>query len=213
MAGEANLEVYRDTLLVLGTAGVLVPVMSRYKISPVIGFLLAGAVLSSKGLGALSDVFPPINWITISNPERVGTLAELGVVFLLFLVGLELSFERLATMRKLVFGLGALQVILSASAIAFAGTMLGLEPGRAIVIGAALSLSSTAIVVDDLSAQKRMATATGRASFSILLFQDLAVVPILLLLGIVQGVQIEANCAQMKHIRIVPQLFLTFQSG
>lgn len=184
MAGEANLEVYRDTLLVLGTAGVLVPVMSRYKISPVIGFLLAGAVLSSKGLGALSDVFPPINWITISNPERVGTLAELGVVFLLFLVGLELSFERLATMRKLVFGLGALQVILSASAIAFAGTMLGLEPGRAIVIGAALSLSSTAIVVDDLSAQKRMATATGRASFSILLFQDLAVVPILLLLGI-----------------------------
>ena len=184
MAGEVDLAAYKDTLLVLGTAGVLVPVMHRYKVSPVLGFLIAGAALSPKSLGTLSDVFAPIKWFTVSSPERVGKLAELGVVFLLFLVGLEFSFERLMTMRRLVFGLGALQVAISTTLIALAAIATGLEPMQALVIGAALSLSSTAIVVEYLADQKRMATATGRASFSILLFQDLAVVPILLFIGI-----------------------------
>lgn len=184
MAGEVDLAAYKDTLLVLGTAGVLVPVMHRYKVSPVLGFLIAGAALSPKSLGTLSDVFAPIKWFTVSSPERVGKLAELGVVFLLFLVGLELSFERLMTMRRLVFGLGALQVAISTTLIALSAVAAGLEPMQALVIGAALSLSSTAIVVEYLADQKRMATATGRASFSILLFQDLAVVPILLFIGI-----------------------------
>ena len=184
MAADVDLAAYKDVLLVLGTAGVVVPLMNRYKVSPVLGFLLAGALLSPKGLGALSDIFPPISWITVSSPERVGKLAELGVVFLLFLIGLELSFERLLTMRRLVFGLGAAQVLISSSVIALLAVAVGITPVSALVIGAALSLSSTAIVIEQLSEQKRMATATGRTSFSILLFQDLAVVPILFLLGV-----------------------------
>lgn len=184
MAADVDLAAYKDVLLVLGTAGVVVPLMNRYKVSPVLGFLLAGALLSPKGLGALSDFFQPISWITVSSPERVGKLAELGVVFLLFLIGLELSFERLLTMRRLVFGLGAAQVLISSSVIALLAVAVGITPVSALVIGAALSLSSTAIVIEQLSEQKRMATATGRTSFSILLFQDLAVVPILFLLGV-----------------------------
>ncbi len=184
MAADVDLAAYKDALLVLGTAGVVVPLMNRYKISPVIGFLLAGAFLSPKGLGTLSDISPLFSWITVSSPERVGKLAELGVVFLLFLIGLELSFERLLTMRRLVFGLGAAQVLISSSVIALIAVASGITPVSALVIGAALSLSSTAIVIEQLSEQKRMATATGRTSFSILLFQDLAVVPILFLLGV-----------------------------
>ena len=184
MAAAADLASYKDALLVLGTAGVVVPLMHRIRISPVLGFLIAGAILSPKGLGVLSNHLPLIDWITVSSPERVGRIAELGVVFLLFLIGLELSFERLLTMRRLVFGLGGLQVLISSTLIAALALWLGQKPVTALVIGAALSLSSTAIVVELLAGQKRLSSSAGRASFSILLFQDLAVVPILFLVGV-----------------------------
>ncbi|MEQ1652679.1 MAG: cation:proton antiporter [Hyphomicrobium sp.] len=184
MAAPIDLEIYKDALLVLGTAGVVVPVMHRFRISPVLGFLIAGAVLSPKGLGALSPILPAIDYVTITSPERVGKLAELGVVFLLFLIGLELSFERILTMRRLVFGLGAMQVLVSTVLIAFFAIGFGQPPVTAIVIGAALSLSSTAIVIEMMAQQKRLSSAAGRTSFAILLFQDLAVVPILFMLGV-----------------------------
>lgn len=183
-AGGPDLALYKDVLLVLGTAGVVVPIMHRFAISPILGFLIAGALLSPRTVALLSGHLPALHWLTISSPEQVSTLAELGVVFLLFLIGIELSFERLLTMRRLVFGLGAAQVLISASVIAAAAVYLGQPPTTALVVGAALSLSSTAIVVEHLSTQKRLASATGRASFSILLFQDLAVVPILFALGV-----------------------------
>lgn len=182
MTSAIELETYKDALLVLGTAGVVVPVMHRYRISPVLGFLVAGALLSPRGLGALAEIYPWIQQVTITSPERVGKLAELGVVFLLFLIGLELSFERLLTMRRLVFGLGALQVIITTEIITLIAMGLGRPPAAALVIAAALSLSSTAIGIEMMSQQKRLATTAGRTSFSILLFQDLAVVPILFLL-------------------------------
>jgi monovalent cation:H+ antiporter-2, CPA2 family len=184
MAAPVDLTTYKDALLVLGTAGVIVPLMVRFKISPVLAFLLAGAVLSPKGLGVLAERWPFLDWITVSSPDRVGHIAELGVVFLLFLIGLELSFERLVTMRRLVFGLGGLQVLISSTLIAAVAVWFGITPVTALVIGAALSLSSTAIVIEVLAGQKRLSSAAGRASFSILLFQDLAVVPILFLLGV-----------------------------
>jgi monovalent cation:H+ antiporter-2, CPA2 family len=186
MAATAELEIYKDALLILGTAGVAVPALHRFKISPVLGFLLAGAILSPKGLGLLAPAFPAFEWVTVSSPERVGKLAELGVVFLLFLIGLELSFERLITMRRLVFGLGLAQVVISSSLIALCALAFGISPVSALVIGAALSLSSTAIVIEVLAGQKRLSSAAGRTSFSILLFQDLAVVPILFLLGVLE---------------------------
>ncbi len=183
MAAEIDFTAYKDALVVLGAAGVAVPLMHRYRISPVLGFLIAGAILSPHGLGLLSSAIPAIQYITISSPESVGKLAELGVVFLLFLIGLELSFERLLTMRRLVFGLGALQVAICGALMAGLALAFGEPATAALVIGAALSLSSTAVVDEVLADQKRLATATGRTTFSILLFQDLAVVPILLLIS------------------------------
>jgi CPA2 family monovalent cation:H+ antiporter-2 len=128
-----------------------------------------------------------IRWlsaITISAPESIEPIARLGVVLLLFMIGLELSFERLWVMRRLVFGLGCLQVVLCAGALAGATVLLGYSRMSATVIGLALAMSSTAVVIQVLSEEKRLNTAAGRSSFAILLFQDLAVVPVLLVLGV-----------------------------
>lgn len=184
MPAATDFSAYKDALIVLGTAGVAVPVLNRLRISPVLGFLLTGAILSPHGLGLLKSVIPALDWVTISSPARVEKIAELGVVFLLFLIGLELSFERLLTMRRLVFGLGALQVLACGFMMGALALWLGEPPISAIVIGAALSLSSTAVVIELLARQKRLSTATGRTSFAILLFQDLAVVPILFMIGV-----------------------------
>jgi CPA2 family monovalent cation:H+ antiporter-2 len=186
MTAAGDLATYKDALLVLGTAGVVVPLLHRYGVSTVLAFLLTGAFLSPGGLGALTGYIPSLSWLTITDPERLAKFAEWGVVFLLFLIGLELSFERLSTMRRLVFGLGGSQVLLSAALIGLIAYGLGQRPVTAIVIGAALCLSSTAIVIELLASQKRLSTSVGRTSFSILLFQDLAVVPILLLLSILE---------------------------
>jgi len=186
MTAAGDLASYKDALLVLGTAGVVVPLLHRYGVSTVLAFLLTGAFLSPGGLGALTGYIPSLSWLTITDPERLAKFAEWGVVFLLFLIVLELSFERLSTMRRLVFGLGGSQVLLSAALIGLIAYGLGQRPVTAIVIGAALCLSSTAIVIELLASQKRLSTSVGRTSFSILLFQDLAVVPILLLLSILE---------------------------
>jgi CPA2 family monovalent cation:H+ antiporter-2 len=179
MAAGMDLAEYKDGLLFLATAGVVVPLVHRIKISPVIGFLAAGAILGPFGLGRLAEHFSPLYWITVDNSEAIEGLAEFGVVFLMFVVGLELSLSRLMTMRRLVFGLGLAQVAISAILIGALGAQFGLKPGQALIIGTSLALSSTALVVDVLSGQKRLTTATGRATFAVLIAQDLAVVPIL----------------------------------
>jgi K+:H+ antiporter len=179
-----HLAAYSDALVVLGTAGVVIPLVRRLGVSPVIGYLAAGALLGPLGLGSLAGAVPPLFWITIADAQNVGGIAELGVVFLLFLVGLELSFPRLSAMRRLVLGLGGLQVLLTSAVIAGIALMLVKSPSEALVLGAALSLSSTAIVIELLSNQERLTSSVGRASFSILLAQDLAVIPILLLISI-----------------------------
>src|SRR3990170_2980809 len=112
-AEGTDFTIYRDAMILLATAAVLVPLGQRFKLSPILGFLIAGAVLGPHGLGALSGYLPALNWITISEKKGLGAIAELGVVFLLFIIGLELSFKRLITMRRLVFGLGTLQVATS----------------------------------------------------------------------------------------------------
>src|SRR5262245_39459054 len=121
----SSLAAYSDALVVLGTAGVVVPLVRRFGMSPVLGYLGAGAILGPLGLGTFIDQAPWLYWVTVVDAKNVSAIAELGVVFLLFLIGLELSFQRLVTMRRLVFGLGSLQVVLSAAVIggiaAFAG--------------------------------------------------------------------------------------------
>lgn len=175
---------YSDALIVLGTAGIVVPMVRRWGLSQVLGFLGAGAVLGPLGLGSISKAFPALSWITISDAKNVAGIAELGIVFLLFLVGLELSFARLSTMRRLVIGLGGLQVLLTGALMAGIAVAAGMKPSEAIVIGASLSLSSTAIVLELLSNQERLTTSVGRASFAVLLAQDVAVVPILFLVSV-----------------------------
>jgi monovalent cation:H+ antiporter-2, CPA2 family len=188
-----SLDAYSDALVVLGTAGIVVPLVRRFGLSPVLGYLGAGALLGPLGLGSFMEQAPWLYWFTVVDAKNVSGFAELGVVFLLFLIGLELSYQRLVTMRRLVFGLGSLQVVLSTAVIASIAMFFDNKPAAAVIIGSCLALSSTAIVIEVLSNQRRMATAVGRTSFSILLAQDIAVVPILLLvsfLGNSQGTSV-----------------------
>jgi monovalent cation:H+ antiporter-2, CPA2 family len=184
MAATFNIDAYSDALVVLGTAGVVVPLVRRFGISPVLGYLCAGAILGPLGLGTFRDSVPGLYWITVVDARNVSAFAELGIVFLLFLIGLELSLQRLLTMRRLVFGLGSLQVALCTAVLAGTAALAGTTGQASIIIGSCLALSSTAIVIEVLSNQHRMSTTAGRTSFSILLAQDLAVVPILLLVSI-----------------------------
>ncbi len=147
------------------------------------GFLVAGAVLGPLGLGSFVQQLPPLFWVTITNAANVGGIAEFGVVFLLFLIGLEMTFERLSAMRRAILLLGGSQWLLCALAITGITLALGLPPAASIVLGACLALSSTAIVIEILSTQGRMSTATGRASFAILLAQDLATIPLLIFIA------------------------------
>jgi CPA2 family monovalent cation:H+ antiporter-2 len=175
--------VYKQALVVLGAAGVVIPLFHRLHVSSVLGFMLVGIVVGPFGLASLAPHLPWLSAITISAPESIEPIAHLGVVLLLFMIGLELSFERLWVMRRLVFGLGCLQVVACSTVLAGATVLLGYNRMSATVIGLALAMSSTAVVIQVLSEEKRLNTAAGRASFAILLFQDLAVVPALLVVG------------------------------
>ena len=129
--------------------------------------LTAGLVvaLGPYGFGAVAHVVPIARLLTIDHDVRIAVIGELGVVFLLFMLGLELSFERLSTMRRLVFGLGPLQVGVSALALSGVAAALGMPFSVAVVMGGALALSSTAIVVPVLAERRRLNTAAGRTAF------------------------------------------------
>ena len=178
---------YREALIVLGAAGVVIPLFHRLRVSSVLGFMLVGIVVGPFGLASLLPRMPAIApWIaifTIHDPASIEPIARLGVVLLLFMIGLELSFERLRTMRRLVFGLGALQVGMCAAVLAGAAILLGYDRVSSVVIGLALAMSSTAVVIQVLAEEKRLNTRAGRTSFAVLLFQDLAVVPMLFALA------------------------------
>ena len=184
MAAEVSAGDYKDVVLFLATAGIVVPLVRRLRISPILGFLVAGVALGPFGLGALADQAPWLTSFTVDNPNQIRQLAEFGVVFLLFSIGLELSWERLRLMRRMVFGLGGLQVAISTAAIAGAAMLLGQPLLTAAALGAALALSSTAIVMPILAAGRRQHSPAGRATFSVLLMQDLAVAPILITIAV-----------------------------
>jgi monovalent cation:H+ antiporter-2, CPA2 family len=177
-----DLSVYKETLLFLVTAGVVAPLFFRLRISPVLGYLLAGVALGPYGLGAIARNAPWLNALAI-NVEAIDRIAAFGVVALMFTMGLELSFERLRRMRHLVFGLGFAQVVVTTLVLAAAAWRLGLSPPSALAVGAALSMSSTAIVIPMLVESKRLHSSAGRASLAVLLFQDIAVAPLLVMTG------------------------------
>jgi CPA2 family monovalent cation:H+ antiporter-2 len=174
----------REVVVFLVAAGLVVPFLHRLKISPVLGFLGAGLVIGPYGLARFAGDLPWLSYMVIADLEGVRALAELGIVFLLFMIGLELSLDRLWAMRTSVFGLGGTQVVVTGAAIAGIASQFGNPPIAAIVLGAAFALSSTAIVVQILTENGRLGTPVGQTTFAVLLFQDLAVLPIMFLIGI-----------------------------
>ena len=179
-----NIHVYSDALVLLGTAGLVIPLARRFGLNPVLGYLGAGAILGPLGLGSFIDKFPFLYWLTVVDAKNVSGFADLGIVFLLFLIGMELSYDRLRAMRRLIVGLGGSQIVLSAAVIGGMAAVAGADATAALILGACLALSSTAIVLEVLSRQGRLNTSAGRASFATLLAQDLAVAPLLLFISI-----------------------------
>ncbi len=160
-----------EILIFLAAAVVIVAVVPRLGLGSIVGYLAAGILLGPDGFG-------------LAAPVELAFLAELGVVFLLFFIGLELSLARLVALRNLVFGLGSLQVGVTAVIIAGIALLAGENGATAAIIGGALALSSTAIVLQHLAETGDMAARHGRVTFSILLLQDLAIVPLLTLVTV-----------------------------
>ncbi len=165
-----------ETLVVLLAASVLfVPLSRRFGFGSVLGYLIAGAAIGPAALGLVGDV------------DQIAQVSELGVIMLLFLIGLELRPQRLWVMRRAILGLGAGQLVLSAGAIALLARFAGAEWPAAAVIGAGLALSSTAIVLPMLAEHDLLGSTAGRDSFSVLLFQDLAFIPLVALVPMLAG--------------------------
>ncbi|HYW15447.1 MAG TPA: cation:proton antiporter [Allosphingosinicella sp.] len=179
MHGNFQTSGFSDALVILGAAGVVIPAFARFRISPVIGFILVGLLVGPAGLGAMAERMPWLNYITITNPEAVEPFAEFGIVLLLFAIGLELSFRRLWTMRRLVFGVGAAELLVCALLIGFALNMIGQSLSGSVALGLALALSSTALVLPLVGTTSPV----GRSALAMLLFEDLAIVPIIFLMG------------------------------
>ncbi|HEX2668348.1 MAG TPA: monovalent cation:proton antiporter-2 (CPA2) family protein, partial [Gammaproteobacteria bacterium] len=152
-----------------------VPLSRKSGFGSVLGYLVAGVVIGPWCLRLITDV------------PTILSFSEIGVVLLLFIIGLELQPSRLWVMRRLVFGMGALQVVVTTLLLAAGAYWLGLGPMPAVVAGFGLSLSSTAFVLQMLGEKQQLATSHGRASFGILLFQDVAAIPVLALLGVLYG--------------------------
>ncbi len=170
---------FSDALVILGAAGLVIPIFARFRISPIIGFILIGVAFGPSGLGSLTTTYPWLHYLTISNAHRIEPFAELGIVLLLFSVGLELSFRRLWSMRRIVFGVGAAELIGCAVIIGAGLHWIGQGIPGSIGLGLALALSSTAIVLPLVGTQ----SAVGRAALGMLLFEDVALVPIVFALG------------------------------
>jgi monovalent cation:H+ antiporter-2, CPA2 family len=169
----------KDALVFLAAAGLVVPLFHRARIGAVLGFLFVGIVVGPYGVAQFADRVPWLRYLTIEDRGRAEPFAELGVLFLLFLIGLELSLARLRALRRYVAGVGALQFLLSALAIGTCLAWLGMPGSSAIVLGLCLAMSSTAIVMQLLEEQGRSTTPVGRVALAVLLFQDLMVAPVL----------------------------------
>ncbi|PAV93265.1 hypothetical protein WR25_01500 [Diploscapter pachys] len=170
---------FSDALVILGAAGLVIPAFARFRVSPVIGFILVGMLVGPFGLGQLTTQAPWLYYLTISNPHSIEPFAEFGIILLLFSIGLELSFKRLWAMRAQVFGTGPAELIGSAVLIAIAVHLLGQDWAGAAGLGLALALSSTALVLPLVGTTSPV----GRGAFAMLLFEDLALVPIIFALG------------------------------
>lgn len=183
----------QEASIFLGAAIVAVTLFNRLGFGSVLGHLIAGVVIGPWGFALITGI------------EDILHFAELGVVLLLFIIGLELQPSRLWVLRRSIFGMGLVQVLATAALFTLAGMALGLRMKSATVIGIGLSLSSTAFVLQLLAEKRQLSTVHGRASFAILLFQDLAVIPVLALLpllGVADNVVSNTNVMQKVLIGV-----------
>ena len=168
--------------MVLAAAGLVIPAFAALRISPVVGFILVGIVVGPFGLGALAHSYPMLGIFAISDAQVLAAPAEIGIALLLFVLGLELSIDRLRTMRKIVTSIGATQILACSVVLTAAMLAMGLSIGTALTFGIAFTMSSTAVGLQMLSSSGRMGSQAGRSAFGILLAQDLAIAPILLVI-------------------------------
>ncbi len=163
-----------NIFIFLAAASIMVPIASRFKLGSVLGYLIVGMLIGPFGLKL------------IGNPQQIMHFAEFGVIMMLFLIGLELEPAMLWKLRKLIVGLGSLQVIITTSVLIAIGLTLGYEWRSTVAVSMALALSSTALVLQMLQEKNLLKTAEGEASFAVLLFQDIAVIPILIIIPLLQ---------------------------
>ena len=176
---EAISPIMKDALVILGAAGIVIPLFARFRVTPIIGFILIGLLVGPFGLGRMVPDYNWLSYVTINDQERLEPFAEFGIILLLFAIGLELSFNRLWQLRKLVFGLGALELLVIGSLLAAILSMMGQYWTGALALGLALAFSSTALVLPISGTN----TPVGRAALSMLLFEDIMIVPVIFLLG------------------------------
>lgn len=202
----------RETLLFLALAGVLIPLLQRFRVNQVVGFLVVGMLVGPFGFVLWADHFPWVKVFSFPRGPGVQSLGELGVIFLMFLIGLELSVKRMWDMRRWVFLGGSAQVVLSALAIGAIAFAFGNALNVSIVLGLVLSLSSTAVVMQLMTQQRALAQPLGQAAFAVLMMQDVVVVPLLVLIDIFAkdtgaGVAELMSLAALKSIGVVVLIF------
>ncbi|HJV75663.1 MAG TPA: cation:proton antiporter [Noviherbaspirillum sp.] len=203
----------RETLLFLALTGILIPLLTRFRVNQVLGFLAAGTLIGPFGLGLWAGEVPWLAYFTFPRREGVVALADLGVLFLMFMIGLELSAERLWALRRWVFGAGSAQVGISALIIGGLAFIFGNTIEAAAILGCVLALSSTAVVMQLMTEQRTLGTPLGQAGFSILMLQDLAVVPLLIMMGVLakgnsEGAMTLVALTLLKSVAAIALIYL-----
>ncbi len=189
-------------LVFLVAAGIVVPLFQHLKLGVVLGFLIAGIIVGPGGFGHLVPFNSLFRYVTITNVSELQSVGDLGILFLLFTIGLELSFARLGSIGRLMVGAGGLQVALATGAIYAAGALSGFEFDDSLVFGMAFALSSTAIVTQSLAERRRLGTPVGRTALGVLILQDLMVVPIVIVVGILGQQGASVGLSLVKGIAI-----------
>ncbi len=192
----------RQLLVFLVAAGIVVPLFQHLKLGIVLGFLIAGIIVGPGGFGHLVPLNSLFAYATITNVSQLQAFGDLGILFLLFTIGLELSFARLGSIGRMMVGAGGLQVALATGAIYAAGALAGFEFDDSLVFGMAFALSSTAIVTQSLAERRRLGTPVGRTALGVLILQDLMVVPIVIVVGILGQEGASVGLSLVKGVAI-----------
>jgi monovalent cation:H+ antiporter-2, CPA2 family len=182
-----HLPILREALVFLFAAGVLVPALRALRVPGALGFLAAGVAVGPFGVARLAEALPFLAFVTVGDPADVRAIGELGVIFLMFAIGLELPLRRLWTMRAAVAGYGGTQIALCGAVIGAVAAWYGHAPAAILAVGMALAFSSTAMVMHIFAERGQTGAPLGKFCFAILLAQDIAVVPMLVGLDLAAG--------------------------